>query len=153
MGLISLCARICRIYRFHIWSLVQSQDSLNHSQDTQVIVKNLGVNHRWSFGGSAKNHRPSDLMWSGNNVHIRRTKKPLLRGKLCSEDSVKVTGARGVEHCLCDKILIYLAWDLAARPSSWQKETWWPFQVQKQNFLVSTFACVSESLSFNSLHT
>jgi len=100
MGLISLCAHICRIYRFHRWSLVQSQASLNHSQDTQVIVKNLGVNHRWSFGGSAKNHRPSDLMWSGNNVHIRRTRRPLLRGKLCSEDSVKVTGARGVEHCL-----------------------------------------------------
>ena len=69
---------------------------------------NVGVPTHWSPGDSPASHRPSGLVWRSDGYRIRGTRRPLLPRKIHSEDDIKVTGARGGEHCLCGKILIYL---------------------------------------------
>jgi hypothetical protein len=63
----------------------------------------LGVPAFWSLGDSLANHQSSGFVWSGNDSFMQGIRRLLLRGKLRSENGVKVTGARGDEHCLCGK--------------------------------------------------
>ena len=82
---------------------------------------NLGVLASWSLGGSLASHRPSGLVSSSDDGFVRGTRRPLLRGKLCSKDGIKVTGARGGEHCLCCKDVTSLVEALVANQALDQK--------------------------------
>jgi hypothetical protein len=70
---------------------------------------NFGVPAPWSLGDSPASFRPFSLVWSGVDDHVQGMRRPLLHGKLRSEDDIKVIRARGGEHCLCGKVLTYLA--------------------------------------------
>jgi hypothetical protein len=69
---------------------------------------NLGVLTPWSLSGAPSSLQPSGLVWSDIKDRVWEKRRPLLHGKLCSEDGVKVTGARGDEYCLFGKNLTYL---------------------------------------------
>jgi hypothetical protein len=60
----------------------------------------LGVTISRSFVDSLATIRPSGLVSSGVDDHVWGIRRSLLRGKLCSEDGIKVTGVRGGKHCV-----------------------------------------------------
>jgi hypothetical protein len=74
---------------------------------------NLGVSDPWSLHGSSASLRPSGLVWSGDDGFVRRTRRPLLRGKLHSEGVIKVTG--GLSMSLSSRAFV------ASQGKSWKR--------------------------------